>query len=96
MVEAHQSSRKCSMASESRKTGAMKVESTQSNITEHVEKKPRKRKVLWPEDISKICKYDPIESNFQFQGNNRVERKLRMRNVKWRKVASETQETDST
>jgi hypothetical protein len=94
MVEAHQSSRKRSMASESRKTGAMKVKSMQSNITEHVKKKPRKRKVLWPEDISKICKYDPIEGNFQ--GNNRVERKLRMRNVKWRKVASKTQETGST
>ncbi len=50
--------------------------------------KPRKRKVLWREIISEICKDDPIKGNFQ--GIDKVERILRPRNVKWRKVASET------
>ncbi len=88
-VEAHQSLRKRSMVGQPSKTGAMNVKSMQRNSIEHVEREPRKRKVLWPEDILEICKDNPIKSNFQ--GINRVQRKLRTWNVKWCKVASETQ-----
>ncbi len=60
----------------------------------HIKSKPRMRKVSWHEVILEICKDDPIKGNFQ--GINRVERKLRMRNVKQSRVAAKTGESNST
>jgi hypothetical protein len=57
------SSRRRSTASQFSKTGTMNVESTHCNATEHVEREPRKRIVLWHVVILEVCKEDSIKGN---------------------------------
>jgi hypothetical protein len=94
MVEEQRSSRKCSAANQSQKTRGMTIKSTQSTTFEHVKRKPKNQKVLWGEPILVRYIVDPISS--YSLGINEVERRLRTRNIGWCKVASETQESDST
>jgi hypothetical protein len=88
------SSRNCSAAIQLMKTMAMTVKSTQSTTFEHVERKPKRGKVSWGEQILVRHIVNPISGISLGIGG--VERKLRIRNVKGDGVASKTQESDST
>ncbi len=63
--------------------------STQITENKHVERPP-KRKVLSKEPLSVNVITDSIRQDFQ--GINRVERKLRTRNVEWHEVTPKTQQ----
>jgi hypothetical protein len=79
------------MASQSCKTRAS-AKSTQSTTSEHVERTPKRSKILWKEPILADIIVDPIRGDFQ--GIDRVESILRTSNDKWHKVTPKTQESD--
>jgi hypothetical protein len=85
------SSKKCSRASQSSKTRAP-ARSTQSTTSEHVERMPKRNKILWREPILA----DVIANSIRvfFQGINRFESILRTSTVKQHEVTSETQESE--
>ncbi len=85
------SSKKRSMASQSSKTRAS-AKSTPSTTSEHVDRTPKRSKILWKEPILADVFADPIRGDFQ--GINRVESIIRTSNAKWHEVTPKTQESD--
>jgi hypothetical protein len=79
--------KKCSMASQSSETRAS-AKSTQSTTSKHVERTPKRSKILWKEPILVDVIADPIRGDFQ--GIDRVESILRTSNAKWHEVTPET------
>jgi hypothetical protein len=92
IVEEQQSSRKRSTTSQSSKARALTAKSTQSTASKHVERKPKRRRLLRKD----LILVNVIATSIwgAFQGIDGVERKLRTRNVARHKVTPKTQESD--
>ncbi len=79
------------MASQTSKTRAS-AKSTQSTTSKHIERMPKRSKILWKEQILADVIANPIRGDFQ--GIDRVKSILRTSNAKWHEVTPETQESD--
>ncbi len=80
--------KKRSRASQSIKTRAS-ARSMQSTTSEHVERMPKRNKILWRKPILADVIANSIRGDFQ--GIDRVESILRTSNVKWHEFTPETQ-----
>jgi hypothetical protein len=86
-------SRKRIMVSQSSMTRAPTTTNTQSTKPKHAKQKPKRRIVSWKEPIAGNLIATPIGGNFQ--GIDKVERKLRTRTVAKHGVVFKIQETNS-